>query len=205
MKTSFQSKHSKGFTLVELLIVIAIIAVLAAIAVPSAMNVLKKSEVTRSVKVANDLVLSINSFQDDYGYLPFPSEVSGDGSFSGGAPNEDELIITDNPSFLNVIMGLEDEINTNKRAYFETDQANNGVKGVNYSGDAVKSLVDSFGNPYEILIDYNLDSQLEPSEIDSSFQEEGTVRSKLAIVASPGANQSWDNPEFKESWVAKTW
>src|SRR5690242_18987779 len=61
MKTNFKSRQT-GFTLVEIMIVVAIIALLAAIAVPGFLRARKRSQVSR---IINDLRL-IDSAVDQY-------------------------------------------------------------------------------------------------------------------------------------------
>src|SRR5205085_429066 len=61
MLTKFRNKHG-GFTLVEIMIVVAIIALLAAIAVPGFLRARKRSQAS---KVLNDLRL-ISSAMDQY-------------------------------------------------------------------------------------------------------------------------------------------
>jgi prepilin-type N-terminal cleavage/methylation domain-containing protein len=61
MKMNFKSRHA-GFTLVEIMIVVAIIALLAAIAVPGFLRARKRSQASR---IINDLRL-IDSAVDQY-------------------------------------------------------------------------------------------------------------------------------------------
>jgi type IV pilus assembly protein PilA len=62
MKT--QSK--KGFTLVELLIVVAILAVIAAIAIPSVAGLIDKSNASADKSNANEMTNAIERFASEY-------------------------------------------------------------------------------------------------------------------------------------------
>ena len=62
MKKSASAKFNKGFTLVEIMIVVSIIALLAAIAVPGFLRARKRSQASR---IINDLRL-IDSAVDQY-------------------------------------------------------------------------------------------------------------------------------------------
>jgi type IV pilus assembly protein PilA len=67
----------KGFTLIELMIVIAIIGILAAIAIPAYQNYLIRSQVTEGLSLADGYKTAISEFYAQYG--AFPSGVSAGG------------------------------------------------------------------------------------------------------------------------------
>ena len=58
-------RAKKGFTLVELIVVIAIIGVLAAILVPTMMGMVTKSRVTSADQTASSFVTTINTWMSD--------------------------------------------------------------------------------------------------------------------------------------------
>ncbi len=76
---------AKGFTLVELLIVVAIIGVLSSIAVPTYKNYVKKSEAAAGYATARALLTNIDMHIQERG--SFPSAVSE----AGGSQNMNKL------------------------------------------------------------------------------------------------------------------
>jgi len=65
----------KGFTLIELMIVVAIIAILAAIAIPAYQNYLIRSQVSEGAVLADGAKTPISEFYSNKGYFP-PSNTS---------------------------------------------------------------------------------------------------------------------------------
>ncbi|CAM4258373.1 pilin [Vibrio agarivorans] len=60
----------KGFTLIELMIVVAIIGVLSAIAIPAYQNYVKKSEAATGLATAKSLVTNVDMFIQEKGSFP---------------------------------------------------------------------------------------------------------------------------------------
>ena len=70
---------SKGFTLVEILVVVSIIGILAAILVPVVARSKTKAKIAMAKVQMNDLAVAIKSYKSDYQRYPLPSFVSQSG------------------------------------------------------------------------------------------------------------------------------
>ncbi|MFD2158477.1 type II secretion system protein [Rubritalea tangerina] len=200
MKKPNHSRLAKGFSLVELLVVIAIIALLAGASYPAITSMLKKAKIEEGNKMAADIVFAIEQFESKYGYLPYTT---------GQAPNNYQVIRTDDSDFLKVLMGQDTDINPNNTIFFEADGAKNDVNGIIYSGDGTtpESLVDPWGSPYTIVIDYTGERKIEFGQAGTPFNiykdKDGssmTLRSTTAAVASPGPDKVHDDIDDVKSW-----
>jgi type IV pilus assembly protein PilA len=69
-------KH-KGFTLIELMIVVAIIGILASIAIPAYQDYTIRAQVVESFAITGELKLSIKDFYKDRGRFPANNEEAG--------------------------------------------------------------------------------------------------------------------------------
>jgi len=68
-------KQMQGFTLIELMIVVAIIAILAAIALPAYQDYLIRSQVSEGAVLADGAKTAVAEFYSNKGYFP-PSNIS---------------------------------------------------------------------------------------------------------------------------------
>jgi type II secretion system protein G len=66
--------RSKAFTLIELLIVVAIIAILAAIAVPNFLEAQTRSKVSRTVSDMRSMATAIEAYRVDYNRYPISAD-----------------------------------------------------------------------------------------------------------------------------------
>jgi len=69
-------KNQKGFTLIELMIVVAIIAILAAIAIPQYQTYVIRSQVTRAMGEAGDLKVAVEDCLNNGGGTGFGTPAS---------------------------------------------------------------------------------------------------------------------------------
>ena len=63
-------KVQQGFTLIELMIVVAIIGILAAVAIPAYQDYTKRAHVTEGLSLASSAKTSVTEFYNSKGYLP---------------------------------------------------------------------------------------------------------------------------------------
>ena len=63
----------RNFTLIEILIVIAIIAILVAILMPTVTKIFKRAKETRAKAEMQSIITAIKSYESTYGLLPIPA------------------------------------------------------------------------------------------------------------------------------------
>ncbi len=154
MKTSSRTAFPKGFTLIELLVVIAIIAVLASAGFavgPAMMNRAKKvSAQATAISIAN----AVEQFYTEYSALPDPGSNSTDAAFT-----------TTDSALLDILAGgtKPSSITQNPRKirFLSVKEAKNGMDGAVYSGSSIDKILDPWGQPFTITLDYNYDEQLD--------------------------------------------
>ncbi|MEN6538808.1 MAG: pilin [Mizugakiibacter sp.] len=70
-------KIQQGFTLIELMIVVAIIAILAAIAIPAYQDYVIRSQVSEGMSLADGAKTAITEFYSNYGHFPKNNQSAG--------------------------------------------------------------------------------------------------------------------------------
>ncbi|KQA21456.1 pilin [Vibrio metoecus] len=80
---AYKNKQQQGFTLIELMIVVAVIGVLAAIAIPQYQNYVKKSEAAAAVATVRSLTTNIDTYIADVGTFPEDANFGDIGAAAG--------------------------------------------------------------------------------------------------------------------------
>lgn len=68
-------KIQQGFTLIELMIVVAIIGILAAIAIPAYQDYTIRAQVSEGLNLSGGVKVSMSEFYQDRGYFPSEAEI----------------------------------------------------------------------------------------------------------------------------------
>ena len=141
-------KQERGFTLVEMLVVVAIIALMAAILVPS-LGVAQKTAKKRKADLeCNAIKTAVEQFFSDFRYMPWGK--ADDGKNRVGADQWAE----DAASQKTVMAFLQGD-NKLHKAYLEISSRDSGTS----TQEGV--FFDPWGNPYRIGMDRNMDEQIQ--------------------------------------------
>lgn len=192
MKTTsaFIPQTRRGFTLVELLVVIVIIAILASLAVPVTNKVMNMANATRTKAVMKDLQVAIGHFRTEYNR--FPIDMSGSSGASGA--DHDPILTNGTNNIINVLMAMtnpSDPTNMNPRGIKFIDlqlaKNNNSFGIVDPSGGTGTGgnvrLMDIWGMPYYIMLDTNLDNRIQNPDA-SNVDQRVSARAPQYLPAS---------------------
>jgi len=88
MKTIQMKRHNraKGFTLIELMIVVAIIGILAAVALPAYSDYTVRAQVSECASLVNGLKPQVKEFYEQRGYYPGLDDLFGENGENGSDP-----------------------------------------------------------------------------------------------------------------------
>ena len=101
------NKAHRGFTLIELMIVVAIIGILAAIAIPAYQDYVIRSQVSEGLTLASSVKASVSEFYADRGTWPTDLGTGGTGDLGLTAPPSGKYVtgITVNAGTMTITYG----------------------------------------------------------------------------------------------------
>jgi prepilin-type N-terminal cleavage/methylation domain-containing protein len=184
-KISSPSHLRRGFSLVEILVVIAIIAVLAAIAYPVANKMIKKGQIEKNRGIVMGLEMAIDQFYDEYGHYPIDPD------------SDNELSQADLLNLLNALAGNNQDRNTKGKNFISSlPDASNQRGGLVYgASNDISSLANSFGGEFQIILDGNFDEEIdEPTKFGST-----TIKGKRSLIWCFGEEPA-DEQAITTSW-----
>jgi prepilin-type N-terminal cleavage/methylation domain-containing protein len=180
MKTQ-SLRRKNGFTLVELLVVIAIIAVLAGAAAPMALNAIQKAKKMRALNTCMGIASAVNSYYIEYGAMP-----------RDGMESDTEVDTKTDLDFLKVLLGTETEstpLTTRAIKFLNVEEGKGNKDGIIYaSGSAgrITGLYDPWGGRYFIMLDGDYDEEIKVRP--SASKKPTTLHGRRVAVWTNGAD-----------------
>jgi len=171
------NRRSRAFTLIEMLVVIAIIAILAGILLPALSKVKLQAKVRLAKAEMNMIASAIKDYESSYDRYPASKDVEGytsnganpanpDFTFGGLAPVSLGGITRDNSEIMEILLDID--MNDNRRANYQHRRNPKKTVFLNAkpavgAGQGVSNtdwvFRDAWGNPYNITIDLNDDNK----------------------------------------------
>jgi prepilin-type N-terminal cleavage/methylation domain-containing protein len=185
---------AKGFTLIEMLVVIGIIALLATMAVPATNVVMSKVKRVRTQAALKDLTLGIKTYQTEYSRYPVPS----------GYTSETPVPLSQGAGVLKILLGGNDmNMNTRGIVFIEPPPAKNGAGGLTGTQGSY-GYMDMWGQPYYIIMDVNYDNKIQNPDtqnMDSTISQGAPTQIiSGAIAYSLGEDMKPNTTDDVVSW-----
>lgn len=225
-----KNKHShsslaKGFTLVEILVVIAIIAILVSISTPVCLKAMSRADETNAKSMMTELITASQLFESDHGSITAgyvlnqprnttdpdaggytmtqttPLTASGD---AGGTGNANQFL-TQLTNTVGNISGT-DAINRRGIVYLKMKEATEGQgfrSGLIYSGpnpatSAAIGMADPWGRRFFIGVNYDRNAFY--NNMSSPYGDDITTGTSVVIMSSGGKDGVFDTANDVKSW-----
>ena len=191
-------EKNNGFTLVDLLVVIAIVGILAAILFPAINQGIKRAEITRAKQEMNHIIAAVKAYYAEYSKMPTP-DTNGDADHTFGG-KEDISKSSGRVKPQNVVMNILRDVDAqgnmnhtnNPRRIAFLDAPESSLSDTDKGYDLAEGYyLDPWGNPYIICMDTDYDSQTYFSDLQSppapapGIWKRGTTVSVCSYGAGP--------------------
>ena len=184
MKKSFLPRSSKGFTLIELIIVIAILATLASIAYPTYMSIQDNAKGTAAKKACLDIVEGVTRFsQDNNGMLPYDANEA--------EPDKKDQIYLETSAgkdarLIQILTNREEDddtrINASRDTYLRSDEQEKPFDGLFIDSSEGINFYDPWGHAYQVVLCEEEKGCIDP------FNAKKRLRGKKCLVYSLGSD-----------------
>ncbi len=188
---------SAGFTLLELLVVVAIIGILAGLMFPAATGVMRKAEKTRAENTAYNLKNAISAYFTEYRKYP----VKGD--------REETQELRTDYELMDVLLGSDKEagdggLNPRRIAFYSGKQGKRGDEGkyksgISMSDDGGGELWDPWFDYYYVRLDLDYNNRVEKPTWDKKSDSRFIPESILIWSAGKSGDEQ-DQSDNVKTW-----
>ena len=159
-------KTHKGFTLVEILVVIAIIATVAAVAIPIGTRVYNNARATEAKTAMKQFDVAMNLYHQSHGSLNFGFDYTEESGFTSVEDPSDQTkaIATNNHDQLIAALTGDGDGTRTRVKYLklqsatdpDSDSVANGI--TRDANNVAHGLLDPWGQPYYVQVDLDYDN-----------------------------------------------
>lgn len=189
------SKHKKGFTLVELLVVVAIIAILAGIGIPIMLRQIEKAKIVKTKELMNAIETAADDYFDDHNLLYLGNLADGE-SLNADVryvtSSNEEVPLTDTTAtsataspnlglyfeaLLGERVGEEGILSNTEKVYLGVKDAVDNKYGIVRVGGSFRGIVDAWGCGMAVYIDLDDNEEviIPSGTLDGDFSSPSSV------------------------------